>query len=468
MEKKRELYYVLGLGQTGLSVVRYLQRHHHRCEVFDDKISPVGLEAFKAEFPDVMIHLHENPDISIEQMKDVREVIISPGVPFEHPVAQIARRENISIVGDIELFARQNKAPVVAITGTNGKSTVTTLVGEMAKAAGFKTLLGGNIGAPVLDFLDKGENFDWVVLELSSFQLESTFTLHSKIACILNITEDHMDRYASFEDYVAAKHRVYENAENLIVCADDPLTWPRIHLEKQHCTQFGLICSFPPRGGRSGRGGSNIPNTFHIQTQDNQKYLAFNQENLLNINELKIKGTHNWSNALAALAIGTQMGLPLSIMCDVLRQFSGLDHRCQWVRELNQVAWYNDSKGTNVGATLSAIKGLAGSIHGKIILLLGGQSKGADFADLCEPLKEHVRAVILYGEDADRIEAMLKESADMIPVIRRTTFEEVIYQAHKEAKPDDVVLLSPACASWDMFENYGHRGRVFAELVEKL
>ncbi len=504
-----KLYYVLGLGQTGISVVRYLKRKQQLCEVFEDKISPAGLAAFQAEFPDIRVHLHENPDVSMEHTAEnssdtrVHEVIISPGVPLEHPIAQKAKKAGIPIIGDIELFVRENTAPVVAITGTNGKSTVTALVGEMAKAAGLNVLVGGNIGVPVLDFLavtpqksgdmpqksgdmpqksavipekpvtaknfsptessvqinnQKKESFDWIILELSSFQLESTYSLHPKIACILNITEDHMDRYETFEDYVNAKHRVYNHAEHLVISADDELTRPKdSHYQQdnnKNTIEFGLLSS----------------QSWHIKEdkEHNKKYLSYNHKPWLDVNDLKIKGTHNWSNALAALAMGKLMGLNKEILCQVLREFTGLEHRCKWVRELNHVNWYNDSKGTNVGATLSAIKGFGGALTGKMILLLGGQSKGADFADLCESLKEHVRAVILYGEDADKIEVMLKKSENMVPIIRKKTFDEVIQAAYQEALPNDAVLLSPACASWDMFENYGHRGRVFTEMVLQL
>lgn len=442
------LYYVLGLGQTGLSVVRYFQRHQQQCEVFDDKISPKCLEAFKVEFPDVPIHLHETA--IPEDLSLVHELVISPGVPFDHPLAQKARQQNISIVGDIELFSRQSHVPVVGITGTNGKSTVTTLVGEMAKAAGLKVLVGGNIGEPVLE---QGEgDFDWVILELSSFQLESTYTLHPEVACILNITPDHMDRYATFEDYAKAKHRIYEHASNVVMSLDDPLTKPLSHAYEK-VIGFGV------------RESAHLDNAWNIQTDNGINYLSYGTERWFDVNALKIKGTHNWSNALAALAIGKCMGLKPAVMGEVLRQFPGLDHRCQWVREVNQVGWYNDSKGTNVGATLSAIKGLGGAIEGKMVLLLGGQSKEADFSDLCEPLKEHVRCVILYGQDADQIESMLK---DTVPIQRVKTFEKVVQQAQKEARPGDIVLLSPACASWDMFDNYVHRGKVFTELVKKL
>ncbi len=449
------MYYVLGLGQTGLSVVKYLKRHHLACEVFDDKISPNGLSAFHTEFPDVTVHCHEIFDEHEHAIENIKEVIISPGVPLTHPIARLAQKKGIPVVGDIELFARQTDVPVVAITGTNGKSTVTALVGEMAKAAGLKVLVGGNIGVPVLD--QGEENFDWVVLELSSFQLESTYTLHPKIACILNITPDHMDRYATFEAYAAAKHRIYENADNAVMCADDSLSMPPLNspfYKREHSslTCFGLV-------------EPSVNHPWGIQTHEGQKYLAYGQERWLNVEELKIKGTHNWSNALAALAIGHLMGISQAVLCDVLKSFPGLEHRCQWVREVDQVTWYNDSKGTNVGSTLAAIKGLGDAHKGKIILLLGGQAKGADFSELREPIQQHVRTIILYGQDADQIQEMLKETA---PIIRVKTFEEVIHQAQQEAHPQDIILLSPACASWDMFDNYGHRGKVFVELVQKL
>lgn len=436
------MYYVLGLGITGQSVVRYLERHGLPFEVFDDN---------KA----VDSHLFEP-----EHLVHVKEMIISPGVSLDHPLAKKVREHGIPIIGDIELFARHNKTPVVAITGTNGKSTVTTLVGEMVKAAGLKVLVGGNIGEPVLD---KGEEaFDWIVLELSSFQLDSTFSLHPYIACILNITPDHLDRYENYAAYIASKQRIYDHADYCVASADDVLTWPKKN---------------PPYAPLLERGGKGLPGdnviTFGLgdamwYMMDN-KYLSVDNTPLLDVNQLKIKGTHNWSNALAALAIGQRMGLDKSLMAAVLTAFPGLDHRCQWVRELNQVNWYNDSKGTNVGATLSAINGLGGTLHGdqKIVLLLGGQSKGADFADLCEPIKQHVRTVIVYGEDGDIINTMLKKG-NVNNIQRAVAFDNVIALAQHVAQPGDVVLLSPACASWDMFDNFMHRGKVFTALVQGL
>lgn len=448
------LYYVIGLGQTGLSVVRYLKRHNHQCEVFDDKVLSDKLISFQAEFPNVPVHFHENFD-NPQILENVKEVIISPGVPLTHPIAVLANKKGIPVVGDIELFARQTKASVVGITGTNGKSTVTALVGEIAKAAGLKVLVGGNIGEPILD---QGEgDFDWVVLELSSFQLESTYTLHPKIACILNITPDHMDRYNSFEDYAAAKYRIYENTENAVMCSDDPLTMPPLTSSFYKRSHTTLTCF--------GLSEPSVNHPWGILTENGETYLAYGQERWLNVKEMKIKGTHNWSNALAALAMGYLMGISPAVLCQKLKEFPGLEHRCQWVREINQVNWYNDSKGTNVGSTLAAIKGLGGALEGKIVLLLGGQSKEADFAELREPIKNHVRAIVLYGQDADKIEKMLQNT---VPIHRVTTFEEVIAQARKVACPQDAVLLSPACASWDMFENYGHRGRTFVELVNNL
>jgi UDP-N-acetylmuramoylalanine--D-glutamate ligase len=447
------MYYVIGLGQTGLSVVRYLTCHHLSCEVFDDKVLSDKLASFQAEYPDVPLHCHQ--DFSHYSMENVKEVIISPGVPLTHPLAVLAKKKGIPVIGDIELFARENHSPVVGITGTNGKSTVTALVGEMAKAAGLKVFVAGNIGEPVLNRAE--EKFDWVVLELSSFQLESTETLQPKIACILNITPDHMDRYESFEDYAAAKYRIYVNADNAVMCSDDPLTMPPLTSPFYKRDHAALTCF-----------GLSEPTDNHpwgVQNINGETYLMHGEETWLTIKEMKIKGTHNWSNALAALAMGHLMGISKSVLCETLKQFTGLEHRCQWVREINHVNWYNDSKGTNVGSTLAAIKGLGGAMDGKIVLLLGGQSKDADFAELREPIKNHVRSIVLYGQDADKIEPMLQNT---VPIHRVHTFEEVVFHAQKDAEPHDAVLLSPACASWDMFENYGHRGRVFVELVNKL
>lgn len=459
-------YCVLGLGQTGMSVVRYLCRQRELCDVFDDNISGAALTAFQTEFPQVPLYTPENIEQILAIIPKARALIISPGISFEHPIAKKAHQHNIPIIGDIELFAQHNKAPVVAITGTNGKSTVTTLVGEMAKAAGLQVCVGGNIGEPVLNFSDE-KILDWVILELSSFQLESTHLLNPVIACILNITPDHMDRYPTMDAYIAAKQRIYHQADNLIICVDDQHTWPMNEVDADLADNIDCF-------------GLSAPEDTHkklalwgIKNIDEERYLAYAGQEILHVDDLKIKGTHNWSNALAALAIGHRMGLSQEIMCDVLRQFPGLEHRCQWVREIKQVNWYNDSKGTNVGATLSAIHGLGDAIPGKIVLLLGGQSKGADFADLCAPIQQHVRAVIVYGQDADRIETMLKSVKNTVPIVHLNInhaeqFHQVIQAAQKAAQPGDIVLLSPACASWDMFDNFMHRGKVFTEQVQAL
>jgi len=443
---KRALHCIVGIGQTGTSVVRYYQKLGQDCIVFDDKASTKNLDTFKQAFPDIPVYNTENTDY----LQNVSEVVVSPGVPLNHWLVTEAHRQGIPVVGDIEIFARQNYKPVIAITGTNGKSTVTALVGEMAKAAGLKAIVAGNIGQPVLDICDT--DFDWVILELSSFQLESTYSLRPLVASILNLSPDHMDRYGSYEEYIAAKQRIYHKAMHAVICADEPLTWPA---SQESCSIVGFSLGLPSK-----------PHPWGIQTEHEKTYLVFNDENWLNTDELKIKGRHNWLNALAALAIGKCMGLEKAVMCEVLRQFSGLDHRCQWVRCIDEVMWYNDSKGTNVGATVSAVKGLGGAMQGKIVLIAGGQSKGADFSDMREPLNDYVRTLILFGEDAGRIEEAMTGSD--VPIVHSDSLDEAVRLAKKHAKPGDAVLLSPACASFDMFDNYAHRGKVFTQLVQNL
>ncbi len=444
-------YVIVGLGQTGLSCARYLTKQGIPFAITDNRQEPPCLQQVRQEMPQVELELGS---FCLPLMRTAQELIVSQGVPYQDPAIVSCRKQGIPIIGDIELFARHVQRPIIAITGSNAKSTVTTLVGDMAKAAGLDVHVGGNLGTPALDLITSHQP-DLYVLEISNFQLETTYSLHARVATVLNITPDHLDRYANFEEYIAAKHRVYINCESAVINRDDPLTWP----ENNPITKAGIQDTLTF--------GTDTPahNQFGLLTVKGQTYLALGDEPLLSTNELKIKGKHNWQNALAALAVGYQAGLPLAPMLDVLKTFTGLPHRCQWVRTHHEVDWYNDSKGTNVGATIAAINGLGSAIQGKLILLAGGLGKGADFSALTPAVAQYVRSVIVFGKDAPLITQALENTVTVTPV---TTLQEAITAAAAAAKAHDAVLLSPACASWDMFNNFEHRGQVFCQLVQEL
>jgi len=369
-------------------------------------------------------------------------------VALATPALQAAAARGVRLSGDIELFARHTKAPIVAITGSNAKSTVTTLVGEMAAQAGKRVAVGGNLGTPALDLL--GDDVELYVLELSSFQLETTDQLDAEVATVLNISEDHMDRYSGLPAYHLAKHRVFRGARQVVVNRQDALSRP-LPVEGQPCWTFGL----------------NAPDfkAFGLREVEGEKHLAFEFQPLMPVRELKVRGAHNQSNALAALALGHAVGLPFAPMLEALRAFTGLAHRCQWGREREAVNWYDDSKATNVGAALAAIEGLGADIDGQLVLIAGGDGKGADFSALRGPVARHCRAVVLLGRDADRLAEAL---GDEVAQVRVTTLEEAVQRSAALARPGDAVLLSPACASLDMFRNFEERGRLFAQAVGAL
>lgn len=445
----QSFYLVAGLGKTGQSIARYLKRNNLPFVVFDTRKTVEGLEQFQADFPGVDIFLETLPN---SVYSHIEAIIASPGLSLDEPVFRQAAQTAIPVYGDIECLAREITAPVIAITGTNGKSTVTTLVGEMAKTAGINTAVAGNIGTPVLDMLSDNRNYDLWVLELSSFQLDLTYSLAPIAATILNISPDHLDRHHSLEAYIHAKQRVYTKADFLLYNRDDRPTFPIADLlDKQRLISFGL--SKPQ------------VNQWGIVQKKGTSFLAQGEDCLLAIDGLRIKGKHNWQNALAACALATAVGISREAIISVLRDFAGLPHRCQWVRTLNGVDWINDSKGTNIGAAQSAISGIGGAMQGKIVLIAGGLGKGADFTELRAPVAEYVRSIILIGEDADKIETAL---SGLLPILRASSLDDAVLLAQSQAQAGDVVLLSPACASLDMFRDFNHRGEVFTQLVNKL
>ncbi len=448
MSEKLKL--VAGLGKTGLSIAHYLKLRNKPFVLFDTRHHPSSQDEFKAQFPGVDIYLDEYP---ADLLDKVDEIICSPGVPLDIPLLENAREKNIPIIGDIECLARESKIPIIAITGTNGKSTVTSLVGEITKQAGLKVAVAGNIGSPVLALLDGNEQYDVWVLELSSFQLDLTYTLAPVAATILNITPDHLDRHHHFDAYNQAKQRVYSHAKYLIYNRQDQRTCPA----QTNFDQQGVLISF----------GLDKPHqgTWGIIEDQGISYLSYGDKRLLDAELLKIKGKHNWANALAAAALSHAFGIELEVIAKALQNFSGLPHRSQWVRTLDGVEWINDSKGTNIGATLSAIAGLGPSLEGKIILIAGGQGKGADFTELRPVVADHVRTIILIGEDAYKIEEALQGSVELIHAKK---LEEAVNLAKSKALSGDAVLLSPACASLDMFKDFNHRGELFTQAVNAL
>ena len=437
---------IVGLGKTGLSCARYLCEHGIEVAITDSRDHPPALDELQNTYPDIAIFVG---GFSSEAFERATCLIVSPGVSLREPLIAEARARGAEIVGDIELFARNANAPVVAITGSNGKSTVTSLLGEMAKAAGLDVRVGGNIGVPALDLLHEPRP-DLYVLELSSFQLETTESLNACAAAILNISEDHMDRYYDLNDYTAAKAKVYYGTGTLIVNLDDEAVMATVKLIRQGRDLSGFTANKP------------ADNEFGICLKDKQEYLCYGSEQLISVSELKIKGKHNVVNALAALALGKEANIPLDGMLKALKQFPGLAHRSQWVAEKNGVAWYNDSKATNVGAAIAAIDGVDAK---KVILIAGGQSKGQDFSPLKNVVKDKVKHLILLGEDAELLNAELSEYTEVTFV---ETLMQAVDKAYEVATPGDAVLLSPACASFDMFTGYEQRGDLFVAAVKEI
>lgn len=436
---------VVGLGITGLSCVRYLKSKGHSVEVVDSRTNPPGLDLCRAEFPNVKVHCGP---FDADFLSLATQLVVSPGVAISEPAIEEAQRRGVRVTGDVDLFSQLTSAPVIAITGSNGKSTVTTLVAEMARQAGIKVAVGGNLGTPVLDLLD--ENIELYIVELSSFQLETTHQLNALAATILNISEDHMDRYSSKLAYLQAKQKVFKGCRYVIVNEDDVLSGP-LMVEGMKAVRFGVA---KPDIGK-----------FSTIKESDKTFICHGFERLIDVDDVAIKGTHNISNALAALSLGHAAGIDMGSMLKALKQYTGLAHRCQWVRNIDGVDYINDSKGTNVGATLTALESFGLSSAGKVLLIAGGEGKGADFSSLREPVLAYGRCVILFGADADKIESCL---GGVAPVLKVSSLEEAILEAKKTAQSGDTVLMSPACASFDMFRNFEERGDVFVKLVKQL
>jgi UDP-N-acetylmuramoylalanine--D-glutamate ligase len=432
---------VVGLGKTGVSCVRYLAKRGLPVSATDTRAMPPGLASLGALAGKVDLRLG-GFDLSL--LDGATQVLMSPGVSLNEPIVREARARGIDVLGDIELFARAARAPVIGVTGTNGKSTVTSLVAAMAEAAGRRVLAGGNLGEPALDLLEQAAP-DLYVLELSSFQLETTHSLRMVAAVVLNVSADHLDRYADVAAYAAAKRRIFAQAACLVLNADDPLV---MAMRTPGVPQL----TFSILGEQADYG---------LTVHDGAIHLSRRGERLMAVSRMKISGLHNAANALAALALGEGAGLPQEAMLSALETFPGLPHRSAWVADIGGVRYVDDSKGTNVGATLAAVVGT----RQPLVIIAGGEGKGQDFTPLADAFRGKVHHAVLIGKDAPVIAQAL---AGVCPVLHAHSMEEAVALAAHCAQAGDVVLLSPACASLDMFRDYNHRGDVFAAAVRQL
>ena len=451
---------VLGLGETGLSLARFLAHRGARVSVADTRPRPPGLDELRSILPRAAVHLGGYP---AEAFAQIDLLAISPGVPLADARVQQAALEGIPVLGDVELFARAlrpreiaaRRPRVAAITGTNGKSTVTALAGDMCRAAGLECEVAGNIGPAVLDALERREAHGTMpgvwILELSSFQLETTSSLDATAAAMLNLSEDHLDRYASVDEYASAKARIFQGSGVQVLNRGDARSLS-MAIPGRAVVTFGLDA--PP-----------TERDFGLIDRGGEPWLARGNTPVLAARELPIAGAHNAANALAALALAHALGLSVAPLARAIRRFRGLPHRVQPAGEARGVCFYDDSKGTNVGAAAAALLGLAAP-NRRIVLIAGGEGKGQNFSPLKRVVADTARAVVLIGRDAAQIASALEGTA--IPLRFAPTMEEAVAAAFAEAQTGDCVLLSPACASFDMFRDYKHRGEAFQAAVRRL
>ena len=432
---------VIGAGKSGISSVNFLLQAGYQVSLFDTREHPPGVEQL-----DARVELFCGP-LNASFLVNFKLLVVSPGVALATPALQEVKDAGCELIGDIELFARMLKTPayahakLITITGSNGKTTVTSLLGEMAHASPLNTAVGGNIGTPALDLLSP--DIDLYILELSSFQLESTTSLNADIATILNISADHLDRYRSYEHYIQSKHIIYQQCKKALFNTDDVQTKPLISGLK--------TITF---------GADNAD--YQLLQKNNEIFLGIDGQTRLNVKNIKLSGRHNWMNALAALALGDAVGLDRNIMLTVLENYQGLAHRCEFVAKIQGVRWINDSKGTNIGATQAALTGLSSSITGKVHVILGGQGKGADFTQLCAVFNEIEGQIFCFGEDASLIASVDTR------IQRVNDLEQAVSLAQRASKDGDIVMFSPACASLDMYKNFMARGDHFKILVNAL
>ena len=433
---------VYGLGRTGMSVARYLKRKGECAIFYDSREDAPGREEIQSIAPEQQVILGK---ATAKMLNGVGRVIVSPGIPESDPLLQKARNLNIEITSDIELFVNELDAPIVAITGSNGKSTVATLLSLMCDAAGFTALAGANLGEPALDLLQE-ETPDCYVLELSSFQLQRLPSLPAEVAAVLNVSADHLDWHASEDEYRAAKYRIFREAKTVAFNREDDSAAAYVP-ENVPSISFGL--------DEPGEGG------YGIRSEEGVNFLARGDQLLLAVDDLALVGRHNWANALAALAVGQLMGLELAPMLQVLVEFPGLPHRMQFVDSIAGANYINDSKATNVAAAIASIE----SIDGLVVLIAGGEGKGGDFASFANSVHQHLRHAVLIGEDGPAIGEAFEGLAK---VKQAGNLHDAVVSAAKLAQFGDTVLLAPACASFDQFQNFKERGQAFCREVEAL
>lgn len=437
---KNRNYLVVGLGATGLSCVRFLRGRGDRVLVMDSRNEPPGLEALKAEFPDLSV---ATGGFDREMLAIADVLVMSPGVPLATPEIATAIAEGKIVSSDIALFREAFQGRLAVITGSNAKSTVTSWLADMAERAGLSYVVGGNLGEPALNLLETPAEL--AILELSSFQLELVPALNADVAALLNVSADHMDRYPDLEAYTSAKQRIFQGCKLALYNRNDAQTGPLVVVDAMR--SFGLDA---PTGRNTG-----------LVQREAEQWLAQGDELWMQASKVSLPGRHNLENALATLAMAEALGIEADAILASLQQFKGLPHRCELVAEKSGIRFINDSKGTNVGAALAAVEGLGRDPAGRLLLLLGGQSKGGDFSPLKHAVSDCCKATFAYGEDAAKIQSALGDL-----VTRVGTLEEALAAAVAMAEPGDTVLLSPACASFDQFRNFEHRGEVFRQWVE--
>ena len=450
IELDDRLTVIVGLGATGLSCVKYFVQAGEKIKVVDSRDEPPGLTVLKELYPDVE---YELGGFNLETFVGAKQLVVSPGLSIRGVEIGAAKKAGVAITGDIDIFSKQVTAPIIAVTGSNGKSTVVAMLAAILKKAGKDFGLGGNLDGdnfkPALDLIAEGEK-DLYLLELSSFQLETTEDLGAAVATILNLSADHMDRYEGIDDYHRAKQRIFTGCKQVVINRDDKESYP---LEESDAAvwDFGF--------GRAGINGLGL------LEEGGDQYLAYQLEKIVSVNELKVFGQHNISNVLAAVALAMAIDIDMNSIKAAITEFSGLPHRCQWVVNIDGVDFYNDSKGTNVGATVAAVEGLGEHISGHIVLIAGGVAKGADFSALVPAMNKWGKAVILIGQDAAEMAGYFDTE---IQTYFANDMPDAARVALQQSAAGDAVLLSPACASFDMFKDFQDRGFAFMKSVETL
>lgn len=441
---KNKRIVVLGAGLTGMSCVRFLAKHHLTCHLNDSRSTAIDLNHYLQEFPNNTITLGSWDKAALA---NAEVILISPGIDLEKEQLTNVIDENCLLMGDVELFCQITDKPIIAVTGSNGKSTLVSLLTHIGLMLDKNVVLGGNIGEPVLNTLS--DDVECYILELSSFQLETLHSLNAIAGTVLNVSDDHLDRHKTLENYSEIKQKIYQQSHTAIINRDDVFSHSTV--DKSHQS----VMSFGSNQARAGE--------FGIHSTNEESYLMFEDKPLIGLNKLPLAGIHNAMNYLAALALGRCAGWPLEEMVKHFTTFKGLSHRCQRIASQDNITWINDSKATNVGATIAAINGLSATLlNGQLILIAGGDGKGANFEPLKEVIEKNVSRVIALGKDGGKIAELSSNSKQV------SSLQEAVFEAQNYASAGDVVLLSPACASIDMFKNFSERGQIFVEAVNAL